>query len=330
MLKKIFNPKRKRQEPGRHNTNKITLDPASAAILSRHFSPLSSRAKSPSDLLDIVGYPLAANTAHYHKFSQSSPDLSTPLNEQDENSKTITSPNAITAATAAGGDTKTPTVSEPTYRLTIRNMTTPLSTSTSSPDLTRDQLLLETSREDKTLVEKEALDHTLEVYRLQQKLLEFENEREAWLQKLRGYIEREEQMRKIIKESQLQINQLKYGYYSSATTPSRHDSYRTISTHSSSWPTEPEEEELEEEEEDPEEEENLEADEERLHYDVYQHHHHRPLYPLNNQHLYQYYDKRRYYDYHYYPQQQQHQQRHQSWPSQQQQHYHPQDFFYYE
>jgi len=205
-------------------------------------------------------------------------------------------------------------------------MTTPLSTSTSSPDLTRDQLLLETSREDKTLVEKEALDHTLEVYRLQQKLLEFENEREAWHQKLRGYIEREEQMRKIIKESQLQINQLKYGYYSSTTTPSRHDSYRTISTHSSSWPTETEEEELEEEE-DPEEEENLE--EERMHYDVYQHHHQRPLYQLNDQHLYQYYDKRRYYDYHYYPQQHQRQQRHQAWSSQQQQ-YQPQDFFYYE
>lgn len=328
MLKKIFNPKRKRQEPGRHNTNKITLDPASAAILSRHFSPLSSRAKSPSDLLDIVGYPLATNTANYHKFSQSSPALSTPLNEQDENSITITSPNVTTAATATGGNTKTPIVTEPTYRLTIRNMTTPLSTSTSSPDLNRDQLLLETSREDKTLVEKEALDHTLEVYRLQQKLLEFENERELWHQKLRGYIEREEQMRKIIKESQLQINQLKYGYYSSTTTPSRHDSYRTVSTHSSSWPTEPEEE-LEEEEEDPEEEENLEDEEERMHYDVYQHHHHRPLYQSNNQQLYQYYDKRRYYDYHYYPQQHQHQQRHQSWPSQQQ-HYQPQDFFYYD
>ncbi|KAL9559544.1 hypothetical protein MBANPS3_000370 [Mucor bainieri] len=318
MLKKIFNPKRK----------------PSAAILSRHFSPLSSRAKSPSDLLDIVGYPLATTTANYHKFSQSSPDLSTPLNEQDENSITITSPNVTTSATiAAAGDTKAPIVNQPTYRLTIRNMTTPLSTSTSSPDLTRDQLLLETSREDKTLVEKEALDHTLEVYRLQQKLLEFENEREAWHQKLRGYIEREEQMRKIIKESQLQINQLKYGYYSSTTTPSRHDSYRTISTHSSSWPTEPEEEELEEEEEeDPEEEENLkEEEEERMQYDVYQHpqHHHRPLYQLNNQHLYQYYDKRRYYDYHYYPQQHQHQQRHQSWSSQRQ-HYQPQDFFYYD
>lgn len=326
MLKKIFNPKRKRQEPGRHNTNKITLDPASAAILSRHFSPLSSRAKSPSDLLDIVGYPLATTTTNYHKFSQSWPDLSTPLNEHDENSIIITSPNTATTTTIAGESTTAPTATEPAYRLTIRNMTTPLSTSSSSPDLTRDQLLLETSREDKTLVEKDALDHTLEVYHLQQKLLEFENEREAWHQKLRGYIEREEQMRKIIKESQLQINQLKYGYHSSTTTPSRHDSYRTISTHSSSWPTEPEEEDLEQEE-DANEEENLEEQEE-IHYDVYQHHH-RPLYQLNNQHLYQYYNKRRYYDYHYYPQQHQQQLRHQSWPSQLQ-HHQPQDFYYYD
>ena len=152
----------------------------------------------------------------------------------------------------------------------------------------------------------------MEVYRLQQKLLEFENEREAWNQKLRGYIEREEQMRKIIQENHLQINQLKYGY-SSATTPSRHDSYRTISTHSSSWPTEPEDEELEEEEE----EEEQEEEEARIHYDIYQQQHHqRPLYQSNNQHLYQYFDKRRYYDYQYYPQQ-----RHQSWPTQQQQGY---------
>lgn len=324
MLKKIFNPKRKRQEPGRHNTNKITLDPASAAILSRHFSPLSSRAKSPSDLLDIVGYPLAATTINYHKFSQSSPELVTPLNEDDANSITITT--ATTAPAIA---------SEPTYRLTIRNMTTPLSSSASSPDLTKDQLLLETSREDKTLVEKDfgmkslnlqltkhlipppshiIIDYSMEVHLLQQKLLEFENEREAWNQKLRGYIEREEQMRKIIQESQLQINQLKYGY-TSATTPSRHDSYRTISTHSSSWPTEAEDEELELEEEE-EEKEKDEEEEARIHYDIYQQHYHqRPIYQSNDQHLYQYFNKRRYYDYHYYPQ------RHQSWPNQQQQGY---------
>ncbi|KAG1054748.1 hypothetical protein G6F43_003248 [Rhizopus delemar] len=33
------------------------MDQASLAILNRHFSPLSIRVKSPSDLLDAVGYP---------------------------------------------------------------------------------------------------------------------------------------------------------------------------------------------------------------------------------------------------------------------------------
>ena len=128
MFKKIFNPKRKRQDPGRHNTSKITMDPASTAILSRHFSPLSSQAKSPSDILDIVGYPLSSN-----RFTQSSPELilySTPL--QMDNSM------------------NEPQVKyTPRRRLTIRNNTTPPPQSPNQHDI----LLAETSREDKTLVE---------------------------------------------------------------------------------------------------------------------------------------------------------------------------------
>lgn len=144
MLKKIFNPKRKRQEPGRHNTSKITMDPVSTAILSRHFSPLSSRAKSPSDLLDIVGYPLMSN-----QFSRSSPELilySTPLQLTVNNNEQSQQPEVVT-----------------NRRLTIRNNSTPspipststTSTTTPSPRTSHDLQLLETSREDKTLVEEE-------------------------------------------------------------------------------------------------------------------------------------------------------------------------------
>ncbi|CEP09264.1 hypothetical protein [Parasitella parasitica] len=325
MLKKIFNTKRKRQEPGRHNTNKITLDPASATILSRHFSPLSLRAKSPSDLLDIVGFPLAASNVNFQKFSQSSPDLTTSLNDDDGNSITTTPAVTITAS------------SEPTYRLTIRNMTTPLSSSApASPDLTKDQLL-ETSREDKTLVERD-FDHSMEVYRLRQKLLEFENEREAWNYKLRGYIEREEQMRKIIQLNQLQINQLKYGY--SITVPSRYDLYPTTSTRSFSWQTETNDGALEEEEdkvkdqeeyEDEDEEEEEEAEEESgIHYDAY----HQRLLQQQQYHQYQYrpsyqyFNKGKYYDYHYYSQP--HQQRYQFRPTQQQQQKQQHYYFYHD
>jgi hypothetical protein len=113
MFKKVFQTKRKRQEPpGRHNTNKITFDPASAAILNRHFSPLSCRAKSPSDVLDIVGYPLSQTDDYSLIFSPLSPE--TPFKAIPE---------------------------QPSYRLTIRNNPTP-------------NQLLETSREDKTLVGK--------------------------------------------------------------------------------------------------------------------------------------------------------------------------------
>ncbi|KAG2234359.1 hypothetical protein INT48_007226, partial [Thamnidium elegans] len=175
MLKKIFSTKRK-QDPGRHNTSKITMDPASTAILTRHFSPLSCRAKSPSDLLDIVGYP---TTVLF------SPILyPTPL-QHEENQR---------------------------QRLTIRNNTTP----------NHDTLLLETSREDKTLVEEDLT--TQEVIRLHQKLIEFEQERELWQEKLQGYIEREEHMRKIIQENQEQLNQLQVKFNN---IPKRHDSYRT-------------------------------------------------------------------------------------------------------
>jgi hypothetical protein len=134
MFKKIFNPKRKRQEPpGRHNTNKITFDPASAAILNRHFSPLSSRAMSPSDVLDIVGYPLIQNNDYSSFLSPLSPK--TPFKAMQE----VASP-------------------PQSYRLTIQNNTTP------SP-LPNQQsiLLLETSREDKTLVEKGNTNKTLYV-----------------------------------------------------------------------------------------------------------------------------------------------------------------------
>lgn len=79
----------------------------------------------------------------------------------------------------------------------------------------------------------------MEVYRLHQKLLELEQEREMMNQKFQDFIEREEQMRNIIQESQFQINQLRY-----YAAPSRHNSYKTTSTRSSSWYSdEPEEEE---------------------------------------------------------------------------------------
>lgn len=75
------------------------------------------------------------------------------------------------------------------------------------------------------------------MYRLHNKLLDFEHERKVWKQKLQEYIHREEQMRQIIHENQAQINQLKRMYHQQHSAPSRHNSYRTVSTHSSSWPT---------------------------------------------------------------------------------------------
>lgn len=174
MLKKFFY-KRKRQEPKRHNASKITMDAASIAILTRHFSPLSCRAKSPSDLLDIVGYP------HTLVFHTSLPPTITPLVEP-----TVSPPS--------------PAEEEP-VRLTVRNRTmTPQAL-----------LLLETSREDKTLVEEDKMDAQLEA--LKQRLIQFEQEREGWKDKLRVYIQREEQLRKIIRENQAKIQQLSSGYH---------------------------------------------------------------------------------------------------------------------
>lgn len=77
---------------------------------------------------------------------------------------------------------------------------------------------------------------TQEVIRLHQKLIEFEKEREKWQERLQGYIEREEQMRKIIKENRQQLNQLQIKINNSAILlkkPSRNNSYKTVSTLSS-------------------------------------------------------------------------------------------------
>lgn len=57
MFKKIFKCKKNKNKPTKKENTKITMDQASLAILNRHFSPLSIRVKSPSDLLDVVGYP---------------------------------------------------------------------------------------------------------------------------------------------------------------------------------------------------------------------------------------------------------------------------------
>lgn len=66
------------------------------------------------------------------------------------------------------------------------------------------------------------------MYRLHQKLLELEQEREMMNQKFQDFMDREEQMRQIIEENQLQIHQLRY--YSRYQQPSRHNSYKTAST----------------------------------------------------------------------------------------------------
>ncbi|KAI9015827.1 hypothetical protein CLU79DRAFT_764855 [Phycomyces nitens] len=56
-LSRLFSTKRKpsKDVSGRPRTKSTTADPS--GILSRPFPPLSSRAKSPSDVLDFVGYP---------------------------------------------------------------------------------------------------------------------------------------------------------------------------------------------------------------------------------------------------------------------------------
>ncbi|KAI8086883.1 uncharacterized protein B0P05DRAFT_532762 [Gilbertella persicaria] len=221
MLKKIFSSKRKHQDSGtRHTMSRISMDPASAAILTRHFSPLSSRVKSPSDLLDIIGYPVTSV-----KNNSPSPSGQTQSKSEEKTS--------------------------PQYRLIIRNNATPNTPSSASDS--QSIVLLETSREDKTLVElgihtteqctaELSLDNA-ELERLHQKILEFEHEREVWHQKFQDYAEREEQMKKIIQENQVQINQLR----SNTNIPLRHNSYRTLSTRSS-WPTDDEDDDEEEEE----------------------------------------------------------------------------------
>lgn len=161
MLKKIFqNPtKRKRQEvKQRHNTSKVTMDPVSTAILSRHFSPLSCKAVSPSDLIDIVGYPAPAN--NIKSFSQSSPELTTlslqlskNIHQEDldqEEHEEIQQIGRVQPKQQQGRQ-------QPRQqRLTIRNNTTPPPPLLDTETTTRnDILLLETSREDKTLVEED-------------------------------------------------------------------------------------------------------------------------------------------------------------------------------
>ncbi|CAO3674670.1 unnamed protein product [Rhizopus stolonifer] len=58
-------------------------------------------------------------------------------------------------------------------------------------------------------VEEEEEDISEQLHQLHRKLIAFEQERESWRQKLNGYLERETQLRRVIRENQSQINALR-------------------------------------------------------------------------------------------------------------------------
>ncbi|KAI8382394.1 hypothetical protein BD560DRAFT_444302 [Blakeslea trispora] len=186
---------------------KFKVHSASAILLSRQFPPLHSRVDSPSDVLNIVGYPFTV------KNKPVTPDHVILSNEKPE------------------------------YQLAVRNIASPVTvylppiedqnqikvTAVTEAD-SQHALLLNTSREEKTLVEI-AIPGEPELDRLHQKILEFEHEREIWHQKLQGYIDREEQMKRVIHQNQIRIYQLQQDQ-----KLIRRRSSQTQSTHSSRLP----------------------------------------------------------------------------------------------
>lgn len=160
MLKKIFSQKRKSRQDNvgnRHTTSRITLDPASAAILSKPFMPLDSRAMSPSDLLDSVGHPMIVPN-----FRHSSPDLSIYSNNSKVTLQEPKKKNKLNSSLKVRNLTESP---PPLQSTTTQKDQIPVSEQQQSSNFSKisvtptkssqSALLLETSREDKTLVEEE-------------------------------------------------------------------------------------------------------------------------------------------------------------------------------
>ncbi|KAI8380480.1 hypothetical protein EDC96DRAFT_491148 [Choanephora cucurbitarum] len=184
MFKKLFRFKRKQHDLAvRSSAPKKSMDSASTAILSRQFPPLESRVDSPSDLLNVVGNP------------------STVKNEP------------VTSNDATQSNEK------PLYQLAIRNIASPI-TIELTPIVTQNEISvteadsqhamnLDTSREDKTLIEKVMADRA-EFERLKQQILEFEQEKQMWDEKFKLYEEQEKQLKSIIHKNNLQIEKLQY------------------------------------------------------------------------------------------------------------------------
>ncbi|KAI8972034.1 hypothetical protein BDF20DRAFT_716565 [Mycotypha africana] len=273
--------KRKSQDStGRPHTNKINFDPVSVAILSRHFSPLPSRIKSPTDLLDVIGYPqLSPHPPQDQLRHSSSPSLLLNATKNDitttgvlESATTTTTPATATATATVTNATATPLLrhkrnkTQPSTFSTLRitngdsmSLTEERDEGTDKFDRHNENMLLETTREDKTLIGRSdshsyvvvkgkfqsifsgticiteidcidpITDINMELYKLYCKLLEIEDEREVWNQKLDQHME---ELRSLLRAHQLEMDELKrQNSFKSATTDSASTSG---TTHSSS------------------------------------------------------------------------------------------------
>lgn len=186
-IHKFFKTKRKLKNDSTAGAN----HPDNSGILSKPFPPLASRAKSPSDLLDMVGYPRLYNV--------SSPNLA--QQQEEENTKRPpVGPRRVSFH--ASPPPPPPPLLMPKPKMAV-------------PPTRR--MLLRSGWADKTLVEGEEdppktpklRDAPSELEALHQQLLMYQEEQQAWAKRDDEHRKREEWMRKKLEETQAQLKQLR-------------------------------------------------------------------------------------------------------------------------
>ncbi|SAM07169.1 hypothetical protein [Absidia glauca] len=218
----LFRTKRKLRRKVTQRASTTDLD--TSGILAQPFLPMMSRAKSPCDILDFVGYPRTqlpnqsnppppppSPIQHYHRLHLANETL--PLTIRNKTPTSIIE--SVTPTVTAKDNEPTLIVhqsssstTEPPRDLAEFQMPTPKK---AVPPTWR---MLNADRTEKTLVEDKQYneDDTKQAFLLLKQKADFELERQDWARKEEQQRQLEQEMLRMIQENQAKIDQLSSSY----------------------------------------------------------------------------------------------------------------------
>ncbi|KAI8981079.1 hypothetical protein BDB01DRAFT_836429 [Pilobolus umbonatus] len=182
MIRSLFYNKKISADENKY-TSKISLDPASEAILTKAFHPLRLRVKSPSELLDILGYPATSTTKSVISYSTSTADAIVPT-ANDRVSKW----DGLMSSVRASKKGAIPSTRKPSVLTTQSTLVDNRLKSTDPP--------INPSIKE-------------EIRLLNEKLMRMAEERDAWKETLNQYALSLDELRKRVDQQRIQLTSLR-------------------------------------------------------------------------------------------------------------------------